>query len=77
MWWMARGRSGYGCGPYRQTCVSNCLGVAPIWREGFGIHDKNGDARIDRAGFENGVRDAFYIWDQGREGNFVLADLPG
>lgn len=73
----ARGRSGYGCGPYRQACASNCLGPAPVWRESFRLHDKNGDARIDRAEFENRVRKAFCIWDQGREGNFVQADLPG
>jgi len=50
---------------------------APDWREGFRIHDKNGDGRIDRAEFQNWIVDGFYFRDQGRKGYLVQADLQG
>jgi len=49
----------------------------PDWREGFRVHDKNGDGRIDRAEFQSWVVDAFYFRDAGRKGYLVQADLPG
>ena len=49
----------------------------PDWREGFRVHDKNGDGRIDRAEFQNWIVDGFYFRDQGRKGYLVQADLQG
>jgi hypothetical protein len=53
------------------------LAQAPDWREGFKVHDKNGDGRIDRAEFQNWVVDGFYFRDAGRKGYLTQGDLQG
>jgi Ca2+-binding EF-hand superfamily protein len=49
----------------------------PDWKEGFRVHDKNGDSRIDRAEFQNWVVDGFYFRDKGHKGYLVQTDLQG
>ena len=49
----------------------------PDWKEGFRLHDKNGDGRIDRAEFQDWIVDGFYFRDAGRKGYLVQADLQG
>src|SRR5262249_15233274 len=51
--------------------------LRPDWREQFRAHDTNGDARIDRAEFQEWMVDVFYQRDQSRKGYLTIDDVRG
>jgi Ca2+-binding EF-hand superfamily protein len=47
----------------------------PDWKVGFRAHDKNGDAMIDRAEFQEWMVDAFFHKDINHKGYLVFEDV--
>ena len=47
----------------------------PDWKEGFRTHDKNDDAKIDRAEFQEWMVDAFFHKDINHKGYLVFDDV--
>jgi hypothetical protein len=47
----------------------------PDLKEGFRIHDKNGDGMIDRAEFQEWMVDAFFAKDKDHKGHLVFEDI--
>jgi hypothetical protein len=49
--------------------------VNPDWKESFRAHDKNGDAKIDRAEFQEWMVDVFFHMDKNHKGYLVFEDV--
>jgi len=49
--------------------------MKPDWKEGFRAHDKNNDAKIDRAEFQEWMVDVFFERDSNHKGYLVVEDV--
>jgi Ca2+-binding EF-hand superfamily protein len=52
-------------------------GPSQTLRDWFQRHDRNGDSRIDREEFQQGVVEAFYFRDKNKSGYLTVEELQG
>lgn len=46
-------------------------------KDWFQRHDKNGDGKLDRAEFQEGIVEAFYFRDKNKDGYLTIEELEG